>query len=187
MCNRLFGTPDEVVINLHGSFAKVYKGHGTDKALVAGLIGMDSDNPQLANSFNIANRLGMKFSFKKEDLGEEAHPNSVKFEIRTGKESFTLIGSSIGGGNICVKSINGLKLDGIDGASELTLLSGADPEELNRFIKQCSESNLKVYSDLNSQTGLTLVKGKVKDSLRNEVYKLSSGQNFWFKHASALK
>ncbi|MGL5616412.1 MAG: L-serine ammonia-lyase, iron-sulfur-dependent subunit beta, partial [Sarcina sp.] len=92
---------------LHGSFAKTYKGHGTDKALVAGILGMQPDDERLRASFLIAKEEGLEYEFIESDLGDY-HPNTVKFIIEgeSGKIS-EIIGSSIGGGAIEIVEING--------------------------------------------------------------------------------
>ena len=69
-----------VIFVLHGSFAKTYKGHGTDKALIAGILGMDPWDDRLKESMDIANAQGLHFEFAFEDLGD-VHPNTVKFVI----------------------------------------------------------------------------------------------------------
>lgn len=96
---------------LHGSFAKTYKGHGTDKALVAGILGMDPWDDNLKNSFYIANKKGIKFSFVESDLGD-VHPNTVKF-ILTKEDGSTseILGSSIGGGNIVIFNVDGQSVE----------------------------------------------------------------------------
>lgn len=86
---------------LHGSFAETYKGHGTDRALVAGVLGMEPDDDRLKDALNIAKSKGIDIEFIPEDLGEDKHPNTVKMVFT--KEDGTkqeIIGSSIGGGNV---------------------------------------------------------------------------------------
>lgn len=96
---------------LHGSFAKTYKGHGTDRALVAGILGMDPWDDNLKNSFAIAKDKGIEFSFEEADLGD-VHPNTVKFIITNSKgENVEITGSSIGGGNIVVFDVDGEKTE----------------------------------------------------------------------------
>lgn len=102
---------DEVTFLLHGSFGKTYRGHGTDKALVAGILGMEPSDVRLSNSIEIAEDKGIKLSFKEADLGDQ-HPNTVKFiMINSKKETFEIVGSSIGGGSIKVSEINGNQVD----------------------------------------------------------------------------
>ena len=108
------GSFDSVEFYLHGSFAKTYKGHGTDKALVAGILGMSADDERLRDSLRIAEESGIKVSFIEADLGE-VHPNTVKIVLKQGDEILlTLMGSSIGGGNILITEIDGssLKISG---------------------------------------------------------------------------
>nr|WP_312576801.1 L-serine ammonia-lyase, iron-sulfur-dependent subunit beta [Sedimentibacter sp.] len=96
---------------LHGSFAKTYKGHGTDKALVAGIQNMDPWDENLRKSFEIAVKNKIDFKFLETDLGD-VHPNTVKFIITKGDGSVTQVtGSSIGGGNIIISDIDGQKVD----------------------------------------------------------------------------
>ncbi|WP_061994106.1 L-serine ammonia-lyase, iron-sulfur-dependent subunit beta [Clostridium sp. ATCC 25772] len=96
---------------LHGSFAKTYKGHGTDKALVAGILGMDPKDERLRTSMEIAKEKGLEYTFEEVDLGEDVHPNTVKFILTTDKgNDVTVVGSSIGGGNIEIFEVEGQSL-----------------------------------------------------------------------------
>ncbi len=96
-----------VTFYLHGSFAKTYKGHGTDRALVAGILGMEPSDERIKDSLNIAKEKGINIEFIETDLGYE-HPNTVKIIFHyEDKEDFFLIGSSIGGGNILITNLNG--------------------------------------------------------------------------------
>ena len=101
----------KVIFYLHGSFGKTYKGHGTDKALVAGILGMDPSDEKLKDSFEIAEEQNLEFEFIEADLGYY-HPNTVKimFEFE-GSNDMCVIGSSIGGGNIMIVDINGNKVE----------------------------------------------------------------------------
>ena len=84
-----------------------YKGHGTDRALVAGIMGMEPSDERLRDSLEIAKEKGIKITFEDVDLGDY-HPNTVKFlmKLKNGKKC-EVIGSSIGGGNIEIVEING--------------------------------------------------------------------------------
>lgn len=85
---------------LHGSFGKTYKGHGTDRALVAGILGMEPSDSRLRDSFSLAKELGIEVSFTEKSLGD-VHPNTVKFIItKEDGHCVTVMGSSIGGGSI---------------------------------------------------------------------------------------
>ena len=101
----------EAEIFFHGSFLATGKGHGTDKAIVAGLLGMHVDDVEIPDSFEIAEKKGMKFSISGIDLGE-VHPNSVKLDL-TGKSKrkLEIVASSIGGGRIRICEIDGLTVN----------------------------------------------------------------------------
>ncbi|HHT19820.1 MAG TPA: L-serine ammonia-lyase, iron-sulfur-dependent, subunit beta [Tissierellia bacterium] len=90
---------------LHGSFAKTYRGHGTDLALVAGLLGMSPDDERLPEAFSLAEQAGLRVSFEEADLGY-VHPNTVKFEIEGEAGAMMIVGSSLGGATIEVIQIN---------------------------------------------------------------------------------
>lgn len=115
---------EEVIFYLHGSFAKTYKGHGTDRALVAGILGMEPSDLRLRDSLEIAKELGLKISFKESDLGD-VHPNTVEFIIKGKEGRYELIGSSIGGGNIEVTSVNGNAVN-FTGAYPTIIISNRD-------------------------------------------------------------
>lgn len=92
---------------LHGSFAKTYKGHGTDKALVAGILGYEPDDERIINSFELARKADMEFEFIEADLGYQ-HPNTVKIVFKyENNNDFYVLGSSIGGGSVVIYDING--------------------------------------------------------------------------------
>lgn len=104
------GDVSEVEFLLHGSFGKTYKGHGTDRALAAGIMGLSPSDDKLRDSLTIAKEKGIKITFREEDLGEY-HPNTVKFIMKDSKgNKHNVIGSSIGGGNIEIVEVNGSKV-----------------------------------------------------------------------------
>lgn len=98
-------------IDLHGSFAETGFGHGTDRALLAGLLGMKPDDLRIPNAYEEANRAGMAYSFRTVEL-RDAHPNTALLEL-TGKsgKQLTLQASSIGGGAIVVNKIDGIDVN----------------------------------------------------------------------------
>lgn len=98
-------------IYMHGSFAKTGKGHGTDKALIAGLLGMEPDNEDLRYSFDIAKKQEMEFEFSAIEL-ENVHPNTVRIILNgENDEKLTMEGSSVGGGCILVYKLNNYEVN----------------------------------------------------------------------------
>jgi len=103
--------PRRVEITLSGSFAQTYKGHGTDRALLAGIMGYHSYSPEIRDALTIASQRGIDYAFIKEDI-KGAHPNTarVHYLLEDGEEG-TMQGASIGGGNIMVHQINGMNVE----------------------------------------------------------------------------
>lgn len=110
VCNKLMGEEiKKAEIYLHGSFAETGKGHGTDKAIVGGLLGMSCDDIRLPESFEIAKEKGFVYTIKKSDLGD-VHPNTAKIVMHgLSGNVLEVMASSIGGGRIQV-----CRLDGVD-------------------------------------------------------------------------
>jgi len=96
-------------ICLSGSFAETHKGHRTDKALVAGLLGMKPDDERIRNSFEEAKKAGLKFEFVRANI-PKAHPNTAKITLTgaSGKKC-VVQGASIGGGNILITQVNDME------------------------------------------------------------------------------
>lgn len=110
--NLASGRIKEVKFLLYGSFAKTYRGHGTDRALLAGILGLHRDDYRIANSFALADEAGLKYSFETDGQNTDVHPNTVDITIKdeAGNERFVR-GESIGGGNITIRNIDGIDID----------------------------------------------------------------------------
>ncbi len=112
MARTLLGEePAEAKLHLYGSFAESGPGHGTDRALVAGLLGMKPDDLRIPNAFAEAEKAGLAYSFDAIDL-RDAHPNTVVIDVtgRSGK-TLQLQAASVGGGRIRVDAINGVEVN----------------------------------------------------------------------------
>ncbi len=107
-------------IYFSGSFAKTYQGHGTDKAIIAGLMGMDTDDLRIRNSLELATAAGIEYHFYPTQI-DDAHPNTVLLKL-TGVNGAVqeIEGASLGGGRISIRRINGTPVD--IGGSATTLL-----------------------------------------------------------------
>ena len=144
IARQLFGRqPEKATIYLHGSFAATGKGHGTDKALVAGLLGMKPDDLRIPDSFEIAKEWGMDFTIEPTDL-RDAHPNTAQILMETGEKKMTIQAFSIGGGRIRVK-----KLDGIDvnfsGESNTLIVRNVDqPGRITEVAAALSKESINI-------------------------------------------
>lgn len=103
--------PTKVVFHLYGSFAETYQGHGTDRALLAGMMGYDTDHPDIRDAYQLADKQQIHFSFHPAKLVEGMHPNTVALEVQgvSGK-TLSLTGASVGGGEVMIHAINGIQV-----------------------------------------------------------------------------
>ncbi|MFX1360318.1 MAG: L-serine ammonia-lyase, iron-sulfur-dependent subunit beta [Promethearchaeota archaeon] len=151
---------EKVKIGLHGSFAETYRGHGTDIAILGGLLGFKPEDERLKNAIEIAEKKGLKYSFELVDLGAEYHPNSVSIEMSNGSDNMTVIGSSIGGGNIIIKEVNGLE-GGFGGEPNTLVILNHDKigalvniaNTLQKF--KLNVGSMKISRDLKKKVALT--------------------------------
>ncbi|MEG6616042.1 L-serine ammonia-lyase, iron-sulfur-dependent subunit beta [Peptococcaceae bacterium 1198_IL3148] len=110
MARNIFNAqPDKLEITFYGSFAKTYRGHGTDLAIIGGLLGYNADDPRIVNAIDDATKLGIEMVLL---TGEEEteHPNTVKIIMHEKDRTFEVIGISPGGGRAEIIEINGFKL-----------------------------------------------------------------------------
>ncbi|SOB92752.1 L-serine dehydratase [Ureibacillus xyleni] len=106
----LFGrTPKWAKIHLYGSFAETYKGHGTDVAIIGGLLDFDTFDERIKTSFEHAKKIGLSFEFIAETANKE-HPNTARIVLGDDTGEMSIEGISIGGGKIEVSEVNGFKL-----------------------------------------------------------------------------
>lgn len=129
--------PEEAAITLHGSFASTGKGHGTDLALVAGLLGMRQDDSGIIDAFERAASAGMTFTIANGDLGD-VHANTALIDLRVGDRSVSVLGSSVGGGEVLVTRIGRFEAHAT-GRMPLLLVEHTDaPGEIARVTEVIS-------------------------------------------------
>lgn len=97
-------------IKLYGSFAKTYKGHGTDKALVGGILGMEPDDERIRESLEIAKSQNVEIQFQTVS-GSCKHPNTVGITLYGVNQEISIVGASIGGGNVLISQIDGMNVE----------------------------------------------------------------------------
>lgn len=104
--NILGENPVKADIYFSGSFAKTYKGHGTDKAIIAGILGMETDDIRIRNSMDIAKERNLEFNFYETEI-ENSHPNTALVKLfGESEKTVSVQGASVGGGNILLTKIN---------------------------------------------------------------------------------
>lgn len=112
IARQLLGSePRFAEITLYNSFARTYKGHGTDRAIIGGILGMKPDDENLKNSFEIAKEKHLDFKFKLQMRAPKLHPNTARIKLTDENEnSIEMVGCSIGGGRIEIIEVEGFKV-----------------------------------------------------------------------------
>lgn len=141
---RILGEqPLSADIYLYESFAKTYRGHGTDIALVGGLLGMEPDDDRLSKSLEIAHEKGMEVAFIPK-IEKADHPNQVKMVLKTKDRTMTCTGISIGGGSIQISELNGFKIN-LDFSTPTYITFHQDkPGVVANVTKLLSEQNINI-------------------------------------------
>lgn len=126
MTKKILGeTPARAEIQMHGSFAATGQGHGTDRALIAGLLGMEPDDSRIPDSFAVAEEAGMAYSFSNIQL-REAHPNTAILKVWDHQGNRIKVqASSLGGGRIMVNRIDDIRVD-FTGEKHTLIVQNAD-------------------------------------------------------------
>lgn len=105
---RVLGAiPEEAVITFYNSFARTYEGHGSDKAILGGLLDLKTDDPGIKTSFELANEKGLQYTFKSIGNASIYHPNTIKLNLKKGEQRIEVIGESLGGGVINIAEVDG--------------------------------------------------------------------------------
>jgi L-serine dehydratase len=136
--------PIKADIQLHGSFAATGKGHGTDTALIAGLLGMKPSDMNVPKSFEIAKQKGLEYSFTNANI-RDAHPNTAIINVvgKSGK-SLKIQASSIGGGRIMVNKIDDIEVN-FTGESNTFIAHNVDmPGNVSRVTSLLASNDINI-------------------------------------------
>lgn len=136
--------PARVVISLHGSFAQTHRGHGTDRALLAGLLGMAEDDVRIPISPELCQQAGLAYSFVPINL-PGAHPNTAVIDMwcPDGQQT-TVRGASTGGGQIRIEAINGLEVSFSGAYSTLVIRHQDSPGAINRVTRKLADRSINI-------------------------------------------
>lgn len=161
--------PVDVVVGLFGSFARTYKGHGTDKAIIAGLMGMSPDDERIRDAMELARKAGIKYRFETVYI-KNAHPNTALITAigKTGKK-VVVQGSSVGGGNILINKVNEIDVE-ITGEYYTLVISHKDtPGEVAAVTNMLAQNdiniaNMKVYRSYRGGNAIMVIETDQKVS-----------------------
>ncbi len=129
------------------------EGHGTKRAIVGGLLGFQPDDPRLRESFAEAREAGLEYDFEAIDLGEDAHPNSARLEVRLGAERARIVGSSIGGGRVRLDRIDGFDVRVTGSLPTLVVLADDVPGTIALITGMLADSGLNLATMRVDRTG----------------------------------
>lgn len=163
MCKSILNTvPKKVTITWYGSLATTYVGHGSDKAIIAGLLGFQTDDKNIIDSLDIAKKEGMDFCFETSKI-VQGHPNTVKVSALNDKGQMQeIIASSVGGGAIIVQKIDNLDVL-IDGTYDTLFINHIDEKGVVKNVTdilykyQVNIGAMKVYRSEKSGNAIMVI------------------------------
>ena len=138
------GTPDRAHIELHGSFARTGEGHGTDKAIVGGLMGYRPDDERLRTALETAEGEGLDYQFEKTTIADDAHPNTTRITVERGGRSSVMVGSSLGAGRVVVTEIDGYPVEVTGNYHTIVLVAGDVRGSVARIAGMLAEHELNI-------------------------------------------
>lgn len=177
--NILGCTPTKARIKFHGSFAKTYAGHGSDKAIIGGLLGCKPDDESIRNSLQAAADIGLVYSFEVVEI-PDAHPNTLIVEAEASDGKYlSLLGESIGGGNILVRRINDIEVE-YNGQYDTLVINHKDaPGAISLVanllaVARINIASMKVYRASKGGDAIMLIEidGKLDKALSKTVESL---------------
>ena len=164
MARQIFsGKPEKVEFTLYGSFAETYKGHGTDRALIGGMLGYRSNDVRIRNAYAYARKEWIRVEFTADKETQVSHPNTVDILI-TGEDGHQLLirGESIGGGRVRIRKINDIEVD-FNGEYSTMIIGHKDVTGTVAFITKCladakvNVATLKLFREGKGKKAFTVV------------------------------
>ena len=130
---------------LYGSFAKTYHGHGTDRALLGGILGFSPDDLCIRESFRIAGERGLAFTFTPNETETDVHPNTVDIRMENAAgQVMTVRGESLGGGKVRIVRINGVHVDFTGEYAAVIAIHQDKPGVVAHITKVLSDRNVNI-------------------------------------------
>jgi L-serine dehydratase len=163
----LGGIPEKAEITFYNSFARTYEGHGSDRAIIAGLMDFTTDDKRIRESLELATEKGLEYQFKSVGNASALHPNSIRLKLAMGKRSVEVLGESKGGGVINIAEVNNFKAD-FSANLHTLIIFAEDKKGSIAFI-----ANILAHDECNIATMSVSRKGK--NDLACMVIEMDSG------------
>lgn len=184
------GKLKRVDFTLYGSFAKTYQGHGTDRALLGGIMGFATDDVRLRDSFRIAKERGISFSFIPDEKETDVHPNTVDIHMfcDNGNE-MTVRGESLGGGKVRIVRINQVQVDFTGEYNAVIVIQQDKPGVVAHITKCLSDRNvniafMRLFRESKGEKAYTIVEsdGLLPDDIREKILENHNVQDVMIIH-----
>ena len=164
---------------LYGSFAKTYHGHGTDRALLGGIMGFGTDDMRIRDSFEIAKDIGLDFSFVPNEIETDVHPNTVDILMANENGDHIMIrGESLGGGKARICRINDVEVDFTGEYSTLIVIQKDKPGVVTYITKCLSDQDvniafMRLFRESKGNTAYSIVEsdGLLPENIAEEIRK----------------
>ncbi len=159
----LQGSLKKVEFILYGSFAKTYEGHGTDRALLGGIMGFHTDDTRIRDSFDIARQRGLEYHFTVNETETDVHPNTVDIIMtNTSGQTMTIRGESLGGGKVRIVRINQVEVNFTGEYSAVIVVHQDKPGVAAHITKCLSDCNvniafMRLFREAKGNTAYTIV------------------------------
>lgn len=152
---RILGKkPEEAIITFYNSFARTYEGHGSDRAILAGMLDFKTDDKRIKEAFEHAKAAGLKYHFKSVGNASTLHPNTIKLQLKAGDKSVEVVGESLGGGVINISEVNGFHSN-FSASSHTLIITAKDVKGAIAYL-----SEILSHDDCNIATMTVSRKGK---------------------------
>lgn len=157
------GPLQEVEFTLYGSFAKTYQGHGTDRALLGGIMGFATDDTRIRHSFEIADERGLRYHFITDETDTDIYPNTVDIKMKgTSGRMMTVRGESLGGGKVRIVKINQVQVDFSGEYSAVIVIHQDKPGVVAHITKCLSDRGvniafMRLFRESKGNTAYTIV------------------------------
>src|SRR5690606_35237030 len=163
----LSARPDQAEITFYNSFARTYEGHGSDRAIIAGLLDFKTDDKRIRDALELATNEGLEYTFKSVGNASTLHPNTVRLVMKKDDRQVEVVGESRGGGLINISEFNGFKAD-FSASLHTLVITARDIKGSIAFI-----SDVVAHDDCNIATMSVSRKGK--HDLARLVIEMDSG------------
>jgi L-serine dehydratase, iron-sulfur-dependent, beta subunit len=180
LARKMLGnSPKKVEFILYGSFANTYKGHGTDRALLGGLMGFGTDDVRIRDSFNIADERGIEYKFTPDSELTDIHPNTVDVCMEDESGNRVVVrGESLGGGKVRIVKIDRVDIDFSGEYSAIILVHRDRPGVIAYITKILSEHNIniafmKLYRESKGNKAYTIIESDeiITPDIKSGLYK----------------